>query len=1241
MAAPRARSAPNGTTQRDVKPAAVRRRITEAGRRRALRRPIPFRPTLRALVVLAVGAACLLLGSQTASEALVAGSLACVLALAAALISVLAGRVATGRTPAPIGSAETTDGSPIRRLTGTALKLIAAPAIGDTTIWEQVDQHGRAVRTLEGDQPPRERGLYRSLETVITCRDVFGFWIARRTLTRRRELWVPPKARTQPSRALQDLLARRSPFALTAQRERSSALVRPYEQGDPLRAVSWKATAHHGTLMSFEHERTERVLPLIAIDAATPGDIDAIAEEAADAFARISSLRGARGAVRICDGTTCAAGEQEAMRLLASLQADPPDGVGQTPGAQEQAAAIARQARLGGHAEAAPIVLIASASDTPLSRALRKLPEGRALTVLVAQSPRHRTDASGQRDTVEKTAPRRGTRQKTPALPRPDGVSDVLSWICCLILIALTVRDATALIEPSSWQTVGAGALAAAATAATVARRIPGLRRGIGRAAALVGAGTLIPIACIVAAASLLHAQTGIDVLVPRASLAPLGIDAQGDGLGWIAPVLIRGIEELYFGQWVPVSVSAVSDAALAIAAAPLAVLLMALMASRRARALLACLPLALSATRFCFLGTPGHALEVGATLACGLALLALGIGTAEPGEHDASASRPALARRAIRPLALRAPALIACAAISWCACVLAPRATVASQAIPVDFGLQSNVLSGSSVSPVMDLKRDLVRPQTTTALTYWTDSNEPLYLKLAVLDNLSSDTWLLSTADAGAGSWSLDALFGGASAANPALPGDNPQLTPLEAAVEDGDWGGAGTARRVETTVSIDGLTSRFAPLPIGALATRTDDAAQAGDWTWGDTGTVSGTDSSTYRGQLYTVTAAYVEPIGSVAELGDALSLNARALAQRFDELADATGNSARERCLALPDRLPTGVQAVIDQAHEQGVAETCETLADERAALAFLLDYFSDERFAYDLDAPDGDGRDNMQVVEDFLESGRGYCLHYASAMTVLSRALGVPARLVLGYRASDARASNGSYLVTNRDLHAWTEVYLDGVGWLPLDVTPAQASGTGQAAHSADEPDEAPDDPREPIDTERENEQEQPGDDGERADSPGSQGSTASDTANTGWFAAAARFAKDRLLPIAVPVGTAVLLVAAPFVMRRAVHAARMRAIARAEVNPRRAAEAAWAEVRTRARRLGARWDAAATEEDIARAAIAYAPESAQGVEYVMRAVCLARYGGDGTRSCTPDELIAALDPARWPRRACGR
>lgn len=119
----------------------------------------------------------------------------------------------------------------------------------------------------------------------------------------------------------------------------------------------------------------------------------------------------------------------------------------------------------------------------------------------------------------------------------------------------------------------------------------------------------------------------------------------------------------------------------------------------------------------------------------------------------------------------------------------------------------------------------------------------------------------------------------------------------------------------------------------------------------------------------------------------------------------------------------------------------------------------------------------------------------------------------------------------------------------------------------------------------------------------------------------------------MLPVVAPIGAVASLIAAPFAMRRARHAARTHAIARAATHPRRAAEAAWTEVRIRARRLGATWGPSATEEDIARAAAACAPACSEGIEYVMRAVCLARYGGDGTCPCTADEPTAALDPAR--------
>lgn len=68
---------------------------------------------------------------------------------------------------------------------------------------------------------------------------------------------------------------------------------------------------------------------------------------------------------------------------------------------------------------------------------------------------------------------------------------------------------------------------------------------------------------------------------------------------------------------------------------------------------------------------------------------------------------------------------------------------------------------------------------------------------------------------------------------------------------------------------------------------------------------------------------------------------------------------------------------------------------------------------------------------------LESGEGYCSYFASAMAVLCRAAGMPARYVEGYyvRANE----NGETLITGKNAHAWVEVYLNGLGWIAFDPT----------------------------------------------------------------------------------------------------------------------------------------------------------------------------------------------------------
>ncbi|MDE7270218.1 MAG: transglutaminase-like domain-containing protein [Acetatifactor sp.] len=85
-------------------------------------------------------------------------------------------------------------------------------------------------------------------------------------------------------------------------------------------------------------------------------------------------------------------------------------------------------------------------------------------------------------------------------------------------------------------------------------------------------------------------------------------------------------------------------------------------------------------------------------------------------------------------------------------------------------------------------------------------------------------------------------------------------------------------------------------------------------------------------------------------------------------------------------------------------------------------------------------------NQDVIEYFLfESRRGYCLHYASAATLMYRMYGIPARYVTGYVAHPQdfeRQADGTYAaaLTDYRLHAWVEIYRESLGWTPVEMTP---------------------------------------------------------------------------------------------------------------------------------------------------------------------------------------------------------
>jgi transglutaminase-like putative cysteine protease len=79
-------------------------------------------------------------------------------------------------------------------------------------------------------------------------------------------------------------------------------------------------------------------------------------------------------------------------------------------------------------------------------------------------------------------------------------------------------------------------------------------------------------------------------------------------------------------------------------------------------------------------------------------------------------------------------------------------------------------------------------------------------------------------------------------------------------------------------------------------------------------------------------------------------------------------------------------------------------------------------------------------NGDAVYQFLvEMRRGYCTYYASAMAVMARTLGIPARVATGYATGEYDQASGTYTIREADAHAWPELYVDG-RWLPFEPTP---------------------------------------------------------------------------------------------------------------------------------------------------------------------------------------------------------
>jgi transglutaminase-like putative cysteine protease len=96
-----------------------------------------------------------------------------------------------------------------------------------------------------------------------------------------------------------------------------------------------------------------------------------------------------------------------------------------------------------------------------------------------------------------------------------------------------------------------------------------------------------------------------------------------------------------------------------------------------------------------------------------------------------------------------------------------------------------------------------------------------------------------------------------------------------------------------------------------------------------------------------------------------------------------------------------------------------------------------------YGYTLDLPEHETRDPIAYF--LFERKKGHCEYFASAMTVMLRAVGIPARIANGFQSGTFNPLSKLYVIRASDAHSWVEAYIDGQGWLTFDPTPADPRG----------------------------------------------------------------------------------------------------------------------------------------------------------------------------------------------------
>ncbi|WP_278237139.1 transglutaminase domain-containing protein [Isoptericola sp. AK164] len=179
--------------------------------------------------------------------------------------------------------------------------------------------------------------------------------------------------------------------------------------------------------------------------------------------------------------------------------------------------------------------------------------------------------------------------------------------------------------------------------------------------------------------------------------------------------------------------------------------------------------------------------------------------------------------------------------------------------------------------------------------------------------------------------------------------------------------------------------------------------------------------------------------EVVGDRTDEGETFAVSVRPRDLDPERLRAAGPGTAVDAYLLVPETEHSADVAAL----AAEVAGEAPTAYDQAVALQqWLRDPSS---FTYSTELPRGGTGD---PVWDFLQHRTGYCVQFATTMTMMARTLDIPARLGVGFLPGDTveeSEDSSTWQVTGQDSHAWPELYFEGAGWVRFEPTPAIQTG----------------------------------------------------------------------------------------------------------------------------------------------------------------------------------------------------